>query len=334
MQRVLLLQVDGKLPNLALMRLSTHHKSQGDEVELRQAPTVASLDRGLWDQNPDRVYASLIFEKSRPVAERISRIYPEAILGGTGWDLRTNLESLGVGRELDYSLYPAFRSSLGFTQRGCRLRCPFCVVPRKEGAVREEATVAEVWRGEPWPRELLLLDNDFFGQPRWRERMQEIREGHFKVSFTQGINARLIDDEIAEAVAGVDYRDDGMRFRRLYTAWDNRKDEERLFAGLSRLVKYGVKPDHLMVYLLIGYWPGETEADWLYRQEKLRAFGAMPYPMPYVRTPLTRGFQRWCVGAYDKRIAWPEWKAAHCRPEKLIRRQQSLPTLFDAEGES
>ncbi len=68
--------------------------------------------------------------------------------------------------------------------------------------------------------------------------------------------------------------DDQFRRRRLYTAWDNRRDEARLFTGLERLVRYGVQPDAIMVYILIGYWPGETEADWLYRQARLRAFGA------------------------------------------------------------
>jgi hypothetical protein len=35
--RVLLLHLDGKLPNVALMRLSAHHKARGDEVTLRRA---------------------------------------------------------------------------------------------------------------------------------------------------------------------------------------------------------------------------------------------------------------------------------------------------------
>jgi len=30
--------------------------------------------------------------------------------------------------------------------------------------------------------------------------------------------------------------------------------------GLARLVKYGAKADHIMVYILCGYWPGETSA--------------------------------------------------------------------------
>ena len=266
----------------------------------------------------DRVYGSLIFERSRPAAELVRHIYPDAILGGTGWDLGPRLEDLGVeGQALDYSLYPWFRQSLGFTQRGCRLRCSFCVVPRKEGAVAEAASIDEIWRGEPWPREILLLDNDFFGQPQWRERIAELQTGRFKVSFTQGINARMLTEEAAAAIASVDYRDDSMRVRRIYTAWDNRKDEARLFAGLEALVRHGVKPDAIMVYMLVGYWPGETEEDREFRRRRLREFGARPYPMPFKRSPELVGFQRWVIGAYDKRISWAEWKRARFQPGSL-----------------
>src|SRR5262249_37929521 len=154
-----------------------------------------------------------------------------------------NLEDIGIQtKRQDYSIYPSWKQSIGFTERGCRLQCEFCVVPKKEGRVREEQTVADIWRGDPWAREMILLDNDFFGQPHWRDRVREIREGGFKVSFNQGINARFLTDETAEAIASVDYRDDQMKVKRIYTAWDNRDDEDRLFAGLNRLVKYGVKP--------------------------------------------------------------------------------------------
>jgi hypothetical protein len=236
------------------------------------------------------------------------REHPTALVGGTGVSLSDTLEAHGITTaEQDYSIYPDFRQSIGFTQRGCRLKCEFCVVPRKEGAVREVQTIPEIWRGDPWPREILLLDNDFFGQPHWRDRIQEIRDGHFRVSFNQGINARCLTEEAAEAIASVDYRDDSMKIRRIYTAWDNRADEERLFAGLSRLVQRGVKPAHIMVYMLCGYWPGETHEDREYRRQRLRDFGAIPYPMPYERTQELVAFQRWVVMAWDKCVPWKDW---------------------------
>lgn len=330
MKRVLLLQLDGKVPNIALMRIAAHHRDLGHAVELRRAGNTAAVEREFGDR-PDHVYASLIFESTRPLAQRLAVSMPEAVIGGTGWDIGKKLEDVGIGtREQDYSIYPDFKQSIGFTQRGCRLRCSFCVVPRKEGAVAADRSIAEVWRGEGHPRELLLLDNDFFGQPGWRQHIEDIRAGGFKVSFNQGINARFLHEESAAAIASVDYRDDSMKVRRIYTAWDNRKDEKRLFAGLEALVRHGVKPDHIMVYILVGYWPGETHADRDHRRQKLREFGARPYPMPFVRTPELIGFQRWVIGAYDKAIPWEEWSAARWRPERLQRTKPEQSEFFSA----
>jgi hypothetical protein len=84
-RRNLLLQLDGKLPNLALMRLSAFLKHQGQAVEFRRISSALMLEHGLFDEDWTSVYASLIFERTRPIAERLKQIYPGAIIGGTGW---------------------------------------------------------------------------------------------------------------------------------------------------------------------------------------------------------------------------------------------------------
>lgn len=65
--------------------------------------------------------------------------------------------------------------------------------------LRSVNTIADIWRGEPYPRHLHLLDNDFFGQTRdqWEARVGEIRDGGFKVCLNQGINIRMIDADAA-----------------------------------------------------------------------------------------------------------------------------------------
>ena len=47
MARVLLLQLDGKLPNVALMRLAAHHRARGDETVLRKAGSESAACREL-----------------------------------------------------------------------------------------------------------------------------------------------------------------------------------------------------------------------------------------------------------------------------------------------
>lgn len=289
------------------MRIAAHHRDRGDSVTFRPAFHASRVAAHLGDQF-DSVYASAIFDRSRGLCEEVRRQWPGAILGGTGWDMTTTVEQHGIETDLlDWSLYPSYPHSLGFTQRGCRLTCSFCVVPRKEGKVRPLSTIPEIWRGEPHPRNIVLLDNDFFGQPNWRDRIRELQDGRFRVSFNQGVNARCITEEAAEAIAAVDYSDDGFSQKRIYTAWDNKGDEDRLMAGLRRLVKYGVRPAHIMVYMLIGYWPGETHQDREYRRQRLRDFGAIPYPMAYVKTRELLNYQRWVIRAWDKVLPWEQW---------------------------
>lgn len=327
MPRILLLQLDGKMPNLALMRIAAHHRALGDAIEFRNARTTAAVERGLFDDH-DRVYASLIFTASRPIATRLLEVRPDSVVGGTGWDLTRTLDDYGITtHEHDYSIYPRWRPSIGFTQRGCRLRCGFCVVPRKEGSVRPDLTVYEIWRGEPWPRDLILLDNDFFGAPTWPDRIEEMRHGGFRVSFSQGINVRMLNDESAAAIASVRYFDDGFRDRRIYTAWDSLRDEARVFEGLGALVGHGVRPSHIMVYMLIGYAPNETHDEREHRRRRLREFGCRPYPMPYVRTPELVGFQRWVIGSWDKTVPWSDWIAARHSPRRAAAQHHARTAL-------
>ena len=122
---------------------------------------------------------------------------------------------------------------------------------------------------------------------------------------------------LSPALASVDYRDHSIQTKRLYTAWDNPKDGDRLCAGLRWLVRYGVRPDSVMVYMLIGYWPGETHQQREERRQQFREFGARPYPMPYSRTPELGGYQRWVVRRADLKCSCEDFRAARYRPERV-----------------
>jgi hypothetical protein len=39
--------------------------------------------------------------------------------------------------------------------------------------------------------------------------------------------------------------------------------------------------------------------------------------MPFIRNDETVGFQRWVIGAYDKRVTWEEWRRASHEPRKI-----------------
>lgn len=323
--QVRLTQIDGKLPNLALMKLARYHSDRGHSLHFTK-----SVDRGMFEPEYQRVYGSAIFSFSAHRVARFMEQFPDAIVGGT-WntaDGRTVETLLNVeeAEHYDYSIYPGFTGSIGFTARGCRLKCGFCVVPKKEGKPRSVNTIADIWRGAPWPKHLHLLDNDFFGQPRdqWEARLEEIRTGGFKVCLNQGINIRMIDDDSAAGIASVPYYDDGFKARRLYTAWDNIGDEDRFFRGVETLAKHGVPSIHLMVYMLVGYDQRETWERLLFRFNKIVALGARPYPMVYgdkMRTLPLGGinarlqertladFQRWAIRKAYNFIPFEQYNA-------------------------
>lgn len=306
---VRLTQIDGKLPNLALMKLAHWHRARGDEVHFSR-----KVHRDMLEPRYDRVYGSAIFNYSARLLTEFQQEFPGAIVGGTGTDsLRTVEQEIGSDTYefYDYSPYPGFSSSIGFTQRGCRLRCGFCVVPKKEGKPKSVNTIADIWRGGSFPRHLHLLDNDFFGQHEWPERIAEIKAGAFKVCFNQGINVRLLTDEIAAAIATVRYSDDGFERPRLYTAWDNLKDEKVFFRGVDMLERAGVPPTHLMVYMLIGYAAGETIEAIEYRFARMAARGIRPYPMPFDRKNRELvAFQRWAVTRRYTVVPFSEYRVS------------------------
>jgi hypothetical protein len=303
------------------MKLSHWHKSNGDTIYLTR-----SVEYGLFEPDYDLVYGSAIFTKSQKKIKRLLANFPNAIVGGTGTNSpgATIEQIIGDYEHYDYSVCPDYRWSLGFTQRGCRLNCKFCVVPQKEGRPRSVNTIYDIWRPDT-ERKIVLLDNDFFGQPReqWQDRIEEIRSGDFKVSFNQGINIRLVDDKAAQALASIKYYDDQFKNRRLYTAWDNLKDEDIFFRGVDRLEQAGIPPYHLMVYMLIGFDPTETWERILYRFHKMNERGILPYPMVYNNKDKDlKRFQRWVVGRYYKIIPWEEYSNNGRQHYKKVPKEQ------------
>ena len=334
-----LTQVDGKLPNLALMTISRHHRDRGDEVHFTK-----QVERGMFEPAYDRVYGSAIFSSSAGRVARLRTAFPGAVVGGT-WDPGNPVtveQTLDIDDgAYDYSIYPGFDSSMGFTARGCRLKCSFCVVPKKEGKPRFSRTISQIWRGGSLPKHIHLLDNDFFGQPRsdWEARLDEVRQGGFKVSFTQGINIRMIDDTSAAALSTIPYYDDSFTKRRLYTAWDALPDEARFLRGVETLRAHGIPPTHLLVYMLVGYDRRETWERVLYRLNKMAALGIRPYPMVYGDkgrglpdggTNMRLGnrtlgeFQRWVIRKAYNFVPFEEYDG-----NAKGRLREPLPQLFD-----
>ena len=167
------------------------------------------------------------------------------------------------------------------------------MVPKREARPKAVNRIMSIWRPHA-ERCILLLDNAFFGQPKeqWQARIDELREGRFKINFSQGVNVRLVNDEAAQALASVRYYDGRFNRRRLYTAWDNLGQEKIFFQGVDRLEAAGIPPRHLMVYMLVGYAPGETMEQVLHRHRRLEERGCHAFPMVYGDNKETRHARR------------------------------------------
>lgn len=219
--KVLLVNVDSKIPNLALMKLSAWYKSQGSEV-------------GFNVNDPDLIIASVIFKRNRSMALGVARMYPDAKfqIGGTGYDLKAELPSDVERIAPDYSIYPDLTYSMGFTTRGCIRRCHFCVVPQKEGGLVR-------WQHprlfhDPSFKEIMLLDNNWLADKEWfMETSDWIIERGLKV-HEHGMDIRLVDDQLAEQLARIQWAGP------LHFAYDSEAITADVERGIDCLIRAGI----------------------------------------------------------------------------------------------
>ena len=190
---VALLAVDSNYPNLALMKISAYHKSQGDTVE--------------W-YNPfdtyDRLYMAKVFSFTPDYAYVIANVHGEVVRGGTGYDIRSSLPNDMDRLQPDYSLYPTIdsRTSYGFLTRGCPNRCRWCVVPQKEGGIRPYMDVDEITLHGARPY-AVLMDNNILACDYGLSQLEKIAERRYHVDFNQGLDARLVTPDVARLLARV-----------------------------------------------------------------------------------------------------------------------------------
>jgi len=325
--KVLLVQVDGKWPNLALMKLSTFHKAQGHDVALLRLPTydrrrlgppkdlTIRPPRGF--ERPDVAYISCIFTWNAPLAHGMAEFLKaqgaEVYLGGSGVDLKATLPDEVEHLMPDYDLY-GVDFSMGFLTRGCIRRCPWCIVPQKEGHIKRWSPLSEFLH--PKHRKVMLLDNNLLAHPDAPDMLRELvalsRTRGLMVCFTQGLDIRLITPEMAKLLRRIDYRDPEFNRKALYFAWDIPSEEEEVLRGIEVLVKAGIPKSHLRFYALMGYgvraedytWEYFMENDW-HRYETLSKLGVKMIPMIYNNRPdlpLARAFRKWCFHMRKARL--------------------------------
>lgn len=272
-----LINIEPNIQNTAYMQIAYHHRENGDTVRL------LSPDRDL-DQY-DKLYCSSLFTFTDK-----SGVPPEAVCGGTGFDLTTKLP---FDCDLDYSLYPECDCSYVWFSRGCIRNCGFCVVKRKEGMLRP-VTPKNL---NPESKYIQVQDNNFFANPEWKKAIWQIWDWGQPVDF-QGVDIRLLTPDMCSCLRYTRHH------KQLKIAWDNPKQD--LISRIRNLLGY-VSPSKVMCYVLIGH-KSTVEQD-LYRIEELRKLKISPYVMCIDRKdPHQKKFQKWVNGHAYWNVRWEDFK--------------------------
>ena len=245
-------------PNLALMKLSAYHKAMGDEV--------------YWNfplRRPDVTYASCVFTWN---AKRRAEVPDSAIVGGSGLDLNVELPPEVEHIMPDYSLYPNVGYSLGFTSRGCIRKCPWCIVPEKEGQIKPWSCIYEFW--DRRHRKITLLDNNLLAAPNWQQTLEDLLAEGLEVDFNQGLDIRLVNEENAGYLKRV-------KTKKLRFAFDDIAYESAVRKGIELLLANGINSRHLSFYFLVGFSNDDAVLE---RVNILQSYNVDIYPMAYKGT--------------------------------------------------
>lgn len=289
-----LIDVDShNFPNLALMKISAYHKAKGDEVE--------------WCipiKHYDIVYVSKVFGDEYSTMDSTIPQADKIIYGGTGFAI-----SIVNGREVyektndgelpyeiehtypDYSLYPELTkdTAFGFLTRGCPNDCEFCPVSKKEGRVSlKVADLSEFWNGQ---KHIELLDPNLLACREHLELLQQLADSGATVDFTQGLDARFINEKNAHLLSQI-------KIGIIHFAFDRMKFEKHIIKGL-KIAKNFLKINNrkTIVYMLTNF--DTTIKEDIYRLKRIQELGYIPDVRIYRKNSLPKhhilkDFQRWC----------------------------------------
>jgi len=282
-----------RFPNLALMKISAWHKARGNRVEWFNAL-----------EKYDAVYSSKVFT----FTPRDPYLPADAVLGGTGYGLFWELPEEIEGCAPDYSLYPDFPHALGFITRGCVRECPWCVVPKKEGAIRFDRHALTGIIG--MRKSAVFMDNNFLAYKGRFSELCGIQMSGAAVDFNQGLDARLVDWEVAPLLAKIKW------IRYIRFSCDTLEMIPHVENAVRLVRKYGYRDsnghgDEVFCYVLVR---DVEEAHGIC--ETLRGINVTPFAQAYVdysgtdnRTREQKDFCRWVNHkAIFRSVRWRDYK--------------------------
>lgn len=252
--KVLLVDIDSKIPNLALKKVEKYYLDRGAKV---------IWDMPLFAEWADVIYISCIFSWNRDKCKEWET-YPHSWIGGTGYDLDMMLQ-----KEIE-AAKP--RINLGFATRGCIRSCDFCVVPEKEGGIRIVGDLLDLWDGHS--HLITFLDNNILAVPdHFKLVCQQAQDNNLRVDFNQGLDHRLLNDSIVAAMKATKRKGE-YRF-----AFDHPDQIDSVKKALSLMHFHGI--NRSFWYVLAGF--NTTLEEDLFRLNYLRSQGQTAFVQRYNR---------------------------------------------------
>jgi hypothetical protein len=288
-------------PNFALMKISAYHRARGDSVHWWNA---------LYNPQYDKVYSSKVFD----FTPENPYLPPDTIKGGTGYGLYAELPPEIDTLFPDYALYPDCDYAVGYITRGCPNRCGWCVVPTKEGDIRPYSDWRDIVRHDT--DKLVLMDNNILACDYDINQLAELAGTDYRIDLNQGMDARLMNDRIADIIARIDW------IRHIRFSCDQTAQIEAIENAAAMLFERGIKPYRLFVYLLV-----TKDIDCaVYRVDRLKQLRGISIYAQAEQNP-ARGItpdrvqkefaRRYVYGNYYKKESWPEFcRRTNFNPER------------------
>lgn len=222
-------------PNLALCKIASYHRMMGDHVEWYD---------GLFGGLYDIVYMAKVFSFSEDYTVAVNA--KEIVKGGTGYDVAKSLPEEIDDCQPDYTIYPSVPqdTSYGFITRGCPNKCFWCVVPKKEGAIRPYWDIERVANGR---KKIVLMDNNLLASGDYaKEQLEKIISKGYHIDLNQANDARLMTDDFARLFAKVKWINGRIRF-----GCDTTAQIEHCERAIDMINSYGFKGEYFL-YTMIG----------------------------------------------------------------------------------
>jgi hypothetical protein len=271
-------------PPLGLLKLSTQHKKEGNEIGFVQGCGGNGFE-------PDLIYITSLFTYAFEPVHEVIKVYrreykrAKIIVGGIYASLcPEHLEDIfkdeievyqGLVDEAedllpDYSLVPGWNISIIFASRGCIRECPFCSVKQLEPELKAKKSIRHLIY--PGHKKVILWDNNILASPYWRNIFSELEELNLEVDFNQGLDARLLTEEVALRLGK-------LKYPVIRLAYDTISIRKSLKKAICLLKKIGIRGRKIVVYCLYNHL--DAPDDFLYRIQDLLEWGVVAYPMRY-----------------------------------------------------